>query len=449
MISTIEVRISEDKTKAYLHAESETETLTRDFTVQFLKEEGIIYGLNDRNISSVEEEVVTFPVCVAEGTQAVNGENGFVTYNVDLSFQKNEVDKDDFREVMRIPSVREGEVLGMIHDPTEGIKGKNVYGKEIAPRHGKPARIRPGKNVIYDRNSGVLYAGIDGQVSYDEVHLSVHPVYQVDGDVDMKTGNIHFVGSVVITGDVPTGYVIKAGADINVKGLVEGARLEAGGSIFIEGGVSGVGKCSLIAGMDVKASYINQGDVEAGQDIIVNRSIVHSECAAKRYVICSNGGIIGGSTSSGLEIRSKDIGNRMNTPTRIFMGINKKIKEKVDEFESKIQSKEEEKQKLVAIGEKLLQVYKVKGVLSDKQKSLLHKQKNSMGYLDADVAVLKDELFELNASLGNVEKAVVSVDRVLYSNVKIGFGKYEYQINQEQNHVYVRMERGEIKVVPQ
>ncbi|SDJ01359.1 DUF342 domain-containing protein [Salimicrobium halophilum] len=448
MISTMEVRISEDRLKAFIHLEDETAEIGKEDVEAALQGKGVTHGLRADSLAAIEEQSASFPVCIAEGSGPVHGEDGYISFDIDLSVQKGMEDKENFREIMNIPSVHEGEKLGTIHQPTLGEKGRDVYGEEISPRPGKPSRIRPGKNITFESSTGNLYADIDGQVSYDEVRVSVQPVYQVDGDIDMKTGNLEFVGSIVISGDVPTGYTLKSDADITVRGLVEGAFLEAKGSIYIEGGVSGMGKCLLKAGVDVKASYINQGNVEAGQDIIVERSIVHSECVAKRYVLCSNGGIIGGNTSSGLQVKSKEIGNRMNTPTSVYMGVNKKIKEKLEQYDRAKTMKEEEKQKLLAIGEKLVNLYKQKGVLTDKQKALLHKQRNSSSYIDDDLQAIEEELKLLNDSLGNIEKTSVLVDQTLYSNVQIGFGKYERQLKSEQKHVHIYLEKGEIKIMP-
>ena len=71
-----------------------------------------------------------------------------------------------------------------------------------------------------------MYAAIDGLVTKTEKEkLNVFPVYEVNGDVDYNIGNIDFVGTVVIRGNILTGFRVKASGDIRVTGGIEGAEV--------------------------------------------------------------------------------------------------------------------------------------------------------------------------------------------------------------------------------
>ena len=76
----------------------------------------------------------------------------------------------------------------------------------------------------------------------DREKINVFPVYEVNGDVDYNTGNIDFVGTIVIRGNVRSGFKVKADGDIRIIGSVEGAELEAAGSIEISAGIIGQNK---------------------------------------------------------------------------------------------------------------------------------------------------------------------------------------------------------------
>src|SRR5699024_1851320 len=110
--------------------------------------------------------------------------------------------------------------------------------------------------------------------------LHVHNVYEVHEDISLKVGNIDFLGNVVIRGDVPTGFTVKATGDVKVFGIVEAATIEVGGSIYISEGMAGLKTGTLIAKEDVYIGYINQGNVEAQNNIYVDNSILHSICNA-------------------------------------------------------------------------------------------------------------------------------------------------------------------------
>ncbi len=72
-----------------------------------------------------------------------------------------------------------------------------------------------------------IYANVNGQVSIIDNRIHVLDVYEVNESISMKIGNIDFPGKIVIRGDVPTGFTIKAEGDISIFGLVEAATIIA------------------------------------------------------------------------------------------------------------------------------------------------------------------------------------------------------------------------------
>src|SRR5699024_4459278 len=222
----------------------------------------------------------------------------------------------------RIPSVKANQKLATITLPTKGEEGINVLGQKLKAQHGKPIQINAGINVIFNEDDLSFYSSIDGQVSITERDIKVHPVYEVNESLAMKTGNIDFVGSIIIKGDVTTGYTVKAKGDIKIFGIVEAATIISGGSVFVAEGLAGLQKGTIKAEENIHIGYINQGIVHANDSVYVENSIIHSEITANKQVFCQKGNIIGGSLSAGQLIEAKDIGNRLSTKTHITLGIN-------------------------------------------------------------------------------------------------------------------------------
>ena len=80
------------------------------------------------------------------------------------------------------------------------------------------------ENVVCNAEMTIMYAAIDGLFTLTGGEtINVFPIYEVNGDVDYHTGNIDFVGTVVIRGNVLTGFRIRAAGDIRIVGGVEGA----------------------------------------------------------------------------------------------------------------------------------------------------------------------------------------------------------------------------------
>lgn len=147
---------------------------------------------------------------------------------------------------------------------------------------------------------------------------------------------------------------MKAGADITVYGMVEAARLEADGSIHISEGIAGMGKAVIKAGQHVRVGYINQAVVEAGQDLFIENSTLHSHCVAHQSIFCQKGNVIGGGTASaGNCVVAPSIGNHMNAPTGVYIGVNKKVEEKQQKLNDLLKQKMDAKEKLLKIGKAL------------------------------------------------------------------------------------------------
>src|SRR5690606_680953 len=125
----------------------------------------------------------------------------------------------------------------------EGTEGRAVTGEVLFSKKGKEARFRLGKNVIVNEDQSAMYAAIDGLITKTEREkINVFPIYEINGDVDYKVGNIDFIGTVVVRGNVLSGFRIRAAGDIRVVGGVEGAELYADGSVEISAGILGFHK---------------------------------------------------------------------------------------------------------------------------------------------------------------------------------------------------------------
>ncbi|MGO4375892.1 FapA family protein, partial [Paenibacillus sp. MCAF20] len=160
----------------------------------------------------------------------------------------------------------------------------------------------------------------------------------VNGDVDYRVGNIDFVGTVVIRGNVLNGFRINAAGDIRVIGGVEGAELDSEGSIEITGGILGGNKGHVKAGRNVRSSFIQEANVIAGEDILVSQSIMHSSIRAGKSIVCSGakGLIVGGIVQAGDLVRARTVGNTMSTATAIEVGVKPEFRYELQELRTRL-----------------------------------------------------------------------------------------------------------------
>ena len=316
---------------------------------QYVKNHGVIYGLQTDALVNIANEPKTYfysQTVIAQGNPASNGEDGSIRFSYDMKEEQYrpvelESGNIDFKEITQLKNVTRGQLIAERIEAKAGIEGKSVTGEEIACKNGKEAYFKLGKNVVVNPEKTALYAAIDGLITLtDKNKINVFPVFEVNGDVDYSIGNIDFIGTVVIRGNVLTGFKVKAAGDIRVIGGVEGAELESSGSIEVTGGILASNKGYIRAGKNVKSTFIQDGNVSAAEDVLVSQSIMHSHVRAGRNVVCSGtkGLIVGGTIQAGERVIARNIGNTMSTATAIEVGVRPELRGELLELRAQVKA---------------------------------------------------------------------------------------------------------------
>ncbi|NGQ94034.1 DUF342 domain-containing protein [Brevibacillus sp. SYP-B805] len=455
----LEVKISQDKLTAeiILHTDAKQISIEEQEIRDALQRNGVTYGIIESAIRQLCDNPNLFvnqPVEVAVGIPPIDGTDARIEYtfleNMSDQVRPKELEdgRVDYYTVTTIANVTKGQLLAQKIPAQPGTPGMAVTGEPIAPRQGKEVVIKPGKNVLLNQDRTLLYAAIDGQVSFtDHEKVNVFPVYEVKGDVDFGVGNIDFVGTVVIRGSVPTGFRIKASGDIRVLGSVEGAELEAGGSVEIKNGIVAQDKGHVIAGMNVITSFIQNGNVTAGRDVLVSQSIMFSHVRAGRDVMCNGakGIIIGGTIQAGERIVARVIGNSNATPTALEVGVKPELRAEMAEITKELQNIHENLRKTDQGLSVLDQILQTTGELSQEKKILQLKLTNTRLILDKELKRLEQRRKEVEEQLAGESPAVVDVYSMMYPGIKLVFGRLVRFINQEMSRTRFMVLDGEIR----
>ncbi|MCR5753530.1 MAG: FapA family protein, partial [Acetatifactor sp.] len=219
---------------------------------------------------------------VAKGKDAIPGEDDRIeyTFNTDLHIQPKlrEDGTVDYFNLNTINHCIKGEVLARIIRGKKGEAGFNVMGKRLVPREDRRLHFRYGNNIEVSEDGLSLISKVDGHVVLVDDQVFVSDVYEVE-NVDLSTGNIDYTGSVQVNGNVSSNFIINAGGNVVVKGVVEGAHIKAGGNIVIARGMIGMTKGVLQAGGDVISKFIENATVMA-EGYVNTESILHSKVSA-------------------------------------------------------------------------------------------------------------------------------------------------------------------------
>ena len=332
---------------------------------------GIVYGIKHDVIQGAVEAGHADAMIIAEGTQPANGEDcRFVLLYDECNENRPKVDsmgRADMHELEHFVVVKKDDPL-MQHIPaTKGKSGANVFGAELAARPGREQSFasKLSGSEVAPYNQNLMIASIGGMPQRIERGVNIKPLLQVS-EVDITTGNIHFEGTVKVSGDVVAGTTVSATEDIFVSGTVEGASLIASRDINVGQGI--IGRVDLrcedgsvstratrvVCGGSLTARFIEKAFVEAGQDVTVASLIMHSEVQAGHHLIVgkegsTKGHILSSAIRAGELVQAKVLGSQSEVPTRLEVGIGTISHDVVEEAHERLLELLDTKKKLFTL----------------------------------------------------------------------------------------------------
>ncbi|WP_424765767.1 DUF342 domain-containing protein [Paenibacillus sp. sgz302251] len=456
----LHIQTSADKLSAFLtfNRFSDEFSCSSKELEDFIRSNGVVYGLRSDLLKQIASNPLAYykeQTLIAQGDAVTAGQDGFVklVFNMEKKYNRPaelEDGKVDFKEVVQLKNVMRGHLIAERFDPLPGAPGKMVTGEEIPPKLGKQVRFKVGKNVVVNDDQTAMYAAIDGLVTLtDNEKINVFPIYEVNGDVDYSIGNIDFVGTVIIRGNVLSGFRIKASGDIRIIGGVEGAEIEADGSVEITGGLLAGNKGYVKAGRNVRSSFVQDGNVIAGEEVLVSQSIMHSHIKAGKNVVCSGakGLIVGGLIQAGDLVSARTIGNSMSTTTTIEVGVKPEHRSELTELRTKLKQGMENLDKTDKALTILDQLAAADQLSSDRlamRIKLTATKRQTI--LENDQA--KEKILEIEKTLEDSESSRVNVSNTVFGGTKIVIGRYTKFVKDSAQRVSFRYSEGDIVLVP-
>lgn len=452
-----QVKVSSNGLEAYVTVSAdENEEITRDQIISQLQANGIVYGILEEAIDDlIKKKTFNIPVLVALGKEPINGEDGQVVMiqqeKQDLKEQvKNRVDLRELPSRAR-QIVKAGQEIAEIIPPTPGTEGKNVFGRSLNPKPGKPPQLKLGKNVKLSEDGKKIIAAVDGMlIAKADGLIDVNEVLIIKGDVDYATGNIDFPGEVQISGDVKPGFSVKAKGNISISGVIEAATV-----ISYEGSVSALGikgreKGIVKAKEDVVAKFLENAIVEAGQSVIVNGPITNSQIksAVEVKATGNKGMIAGGMIVAGFAVEAEEIGSPLGIRTTIEIGFDPQTREEIKVIKAKLELDKENLTKLVNIYRTLKALMeKNQGQLPPDKMEIYKKVGQSMINLRNTIEMNEKQLQELEAQIKEkLTHAKVIARKILHPGVEVTIFEKRFYADRTLEKVIVLVENQEIRL---
>jgi uncharacterized protein (DUF342 family) len=385
---------------------------------------GVVAEINKLHLEEMLKEVEKdkikhLNVSVASGIHPINGVDGILENKTNDKEKLANLNSDDFHKVNPIISVKDGEIIAILHAPTEGEDGKNVFGKTVNAIPGKAINVKLGAYVKYsEENENHIIAKQDGFLNFVENSISITDIFTVNGNIDFKSGNIVGKGSLKVIGNVNNEFSIQLSKNIEIGGYVGDALIEAGQNVIIHGGFLGKGNGIIEAGGDIELKFIENQKVFSRGSLVLKKEALNAQLFVKNRISSngSNAVIVGGHSIAGDIIEIYSLGNHSGTETIVEVGFDYLKRNSI------LTNKEKQialRKTLEEIDKHILEYAQMKRMnpqCAEKVKTLAYEHKR----IAAEIETLKEQNLKITNEIYVPTSSKISVNGMTYPGVKIG-----------------------------
>lgn len=448
----ISVLVSRDRMEATLQIDIPKKNCRRfslDEVYQKINQAGVTFGIDTAQVEQAyKRSGVRF--VVAKGKLPVDGQDAHIKYYIDMETKGRPVEladgSVDYKNLNLFTTVTMGQLLAEKIPPTPGIPGLDVMGQTAFAKPGKDIPLPLGKNVTCSDQNHII-ASMAGQLVIANNKLNIVPVIEVKEDVDLSTGNIEFVGSVIVRGSVQNGFTVKAEGNVEVYGTVSGGTVE-GKNVLIRMGIQGMNNGYIKAQENVSAKFIENATVYAGGDVHVLDVILHSQVSAGKRVIVEGrrGQITGGKIMAGEEIRAKTVGTHRSPNTDLEVGVNPMLREEYLNLRKDIKKVEFSYDQAIK-GLALLRSLDQR-TMPDGKKEMLLKLTKAQFQLAGQLETMRNRIIEIELAFEEMKSGRIKIADTAYPGIKIAIGSLVKPVREITRFTTYYADEGEIKTAP-
>lgn len=454
----MELIVSDDGIKAsivFYLSEEELKLSNRNKLIEkvnsFLSKKGVVYGIKQELF--FQDLKHNTPYTIAEGIAPQHGEDSKVKmYKIEIP--KPEIKEDgnvNHYNLKLINKIKAGEWLGERINATKGVCGRTVFGTDIPAADGKNFPLKYDRKTVYEAHQEkitLLFSKINGAVNYNpdgSIFVSNHLV--IDGDVDFKTGNIKFDGSVTITGTVTDGFYVEATKDIEINailglGNIRGIR-SIEGNIYIRGGIAAKNHVERQAKKNIFIKFIDNATVRCEGSVYIGFYCINSNVYAKEvYVESFKGNIIGGLVSAQVKISVPILGSVLERMTKLkVIGFDReKLLSQLKDMEEKINNLKIRQSKI----RQTLMKTEVLKILTPHETAHYNRRLKQFLSIKDSISLLEENKENISKYLKIKGEGEIVISKRIYPNCSISIKNHEIKINHSRLHTTFVFKDGKI-----
>ncbi len=404
--------------------------ITMDKIRAAIDEKNISYGIFEDSLQSiVDDKRYEENICIARWKAPVDGIDGEIRYHFDKSTviapTEDEHGTVDYKNLGLVKNTLTGTVIADISMPTEGEPGKDICGKTVHQHIGVPARVNLGSGTALTEDGLQVIAAVDGNLCYANGAFCVNEELLIKGDVDVASGNIDFIGNVIIKGNVCEGYSVTSKKNITVNGTVTGATLTAEGDISVK---TGIINSTVDCKGNIRMGFCENSNVRCDNNVEA-QSFVGGEVYAGKEIFASGKGVMMGGKYTALEnIEAATIGSEGYAKTVITVGNNAVLTEEKEELVRKNEVLEDKFDQLGKILTTLTELAKAAKLTPEREQMKVEAMKSRF-QIQGEMKRNQLRITEIERTLEMKQNLSVSCRREFYPGVLIRINSFVYTVN--------------------
>jgi len=279
---------------------------------------------------------------IAKGVLPKKGANGKIVYlkrRLSKDPHRDPAEDEDvsvsLRDLSLFENIHIGDAVARIYHPKEGLPGVNVFGKGLPAAPGDPVKVTLDKNSLIQESGAAeglgydrVIAQVDGYLEVQDSRLAIKEEFVVPGDLNAEFGNIDFIGSVHIKGDVLAGYGISADKGIKIGGSVNRTELRSlNGPVEIVGRFFGEGTGRIVSRKDVSVKSIQSATIDARGDVFIKEEARNTTIRTTSTLQAPKAQILGGKSFIVAGAVVGEFGSKEEIKTEMLLGSDIEVSE--------------------------------------------------------------------------------------------------------------------------
>lgn len=405
-----------------------------DVTLEQIKsaiaEKGIYFGIFEDVLPViVERKRYGENICIARWQPPVDGVDGAIKFHFDkdsvIAPVEDEHGTVDYKNLGLVKNILKGTVIADISMPTEGEPGKDIAGKPVSQHVGVPVNISIGNGTVLTEDGLQIIAAVDGNLRFLGGSFVVEEELVVRGDVDVKTGNIDFIGNVIIKGNVFEGYSVISKKNITINGTVTSASIKADGDIVIRlGSINSTIECKG----NVKLGFCENSNIRCDNDVEAATFVGGEVYAGQNILATGKGVMVGGKYTALKNIEAATIGSDGYAKTVITLGNNAVLSEEKEQLVHKNEELEDKVDQLGKILVSLTEIAKV-GKLSPEREHMKVEAMKSRFQIQGEIKRNQSRIADIERTLELKQNLSVTCRKEFYPGVMIRINSFIHQVN--------------------